>query len=97
MWVIQDSITSKYVAEDNETSHLGQIPPWPWLCQMSASLQVTAVREDTQRLQAEAAGLRRALQDAELDMQRMSVSHKSEIAEKLEVCHRRCLMEWNPL
>ena len=63
---------------------------------MSASLQVTNVREDAQRLQAEAAGLRRALQDAELDMQRMSVSHKREVAEKLEVCHRRCLMELLP-
>jgi hypothetical protein len=63
---------------------------------MSASLQVTVVREDTQRLQAEAAGLRRALQDAELDMQRMSVSHKREVEEKLEVGHRRCPMELFP-
>lgn len=51
------------------------------------------MHEDAQRLQGEAAGLRRALQDAELDMQRMSVSHKSEAEENLKVRHRRCLME----
>ena len=62
-------------------------------CSTNASLQATPVHGDAQRLQAEAAGLRRALQDAELDMQRMSVLHKREAEENLKVRHRRCLME----
>lgn len=48
-------------------------------------VQAMTAAEDVQRLQAEASSLRRALQDAELEMQHMTVAHQSEMQQLLKV------------
>ena len=52
-------------------------------------MQVAAEYNDPQRLHDEAAGLRRALQDAELEMQRMTDTHRAELEDAAKVISQR--------
>lgn len=48
-------------------------------------MQAAAEYNNPQRLHNEAAGLRRALQDAELEMQRMTETHRRELEDAAKV------------
>lgn len=49
--------------------------------------QVLPAFGDVERLRAESASLRRALQDAELEIQHMSDAHQKQVQELLAVTH----------
>ncbi len=61
-------------------------------------MQVAAEYKDLQRLHDEAASLRHALQDAELEMQRMTDTHRRELEDAAKVTSQhirpiRCPLE----
>ena len=49
--------------------------------------QVVPAYGDVERLRAESASLRRALQDAELEIQHMTLAHQNQLQEMLKVSH----------